>query len=82
MNKQLQKFARNELKKGVAKLPERWQELFKRMYGPKNSKLSIDATIDNMPEDKLDWAMTQVEKSIEKLKTLHDSQHEVRKEET
>ena len=67
MNDQLQAFARTSLKEGLAKLPEDWQLLFKRMYSHKNVELPIDVVVDRMPEEKLDWAMQQVQKSIQKL---------------
>ena len=40
--------------------------LFKRMYSPKNLGDGIDDIVDSIPEDKLDWAMQQVERSLEK----------------
>jgi hypothetical protein len=39
---------------------EAQQKLFKQMYSHKNRDLSIEEAIDNMPDDKLDWAMQQV----------------------
>lgn len=35
MNKQLQNFDREEIKRWLAKLPEGWQRNFKRMYSYK-----------------------------------------------
>ncbi len=66
MNNQLQNFARAELKKGLAKLPESNQLLYKRMYSHDNLDLSIEEVVDNMPEDKLDWAMQQVLNTLNK----------------
>jgi len=60
MNKQLQDFARAELKKGLAELEEKHIILFKRLYSHKDLTLDINTVVDNMPEDKLDWAMQQV----------------------
>jgi len=68
MNSQLQKYARNELKAGLAKLPENHRMLFTRMYSHKNLGADINDIIDAMPEDKLDWAMQQVQRSMEKIK--------------
>jgi hypothetical protein len=42
------------------------QLIFKRMYSPDNLELSIDDVVDNLPENKLDWAMTQCERTVEK----------------
>lgn len=64
MNKRMQQFARDSLKKGLAKLPKSNQELFKRMYSHKNLGADIDTIVDNMSEDKLDWAMQQVERTL------------------
>jgi len=42
------------------------QMLFKRMYSHKNLELPIDTIIDNMPDDKIDWAIQQCERTVEK----------------
>lgn len=70
MNKTLEKFARDTLKENLA-----WLDLhggghiriFKRMYSANNLELPIGKVVDNMPSDKLDWAMTQVQNSIDGL---------------
>lgn len=67
MNNQIQEFAKNEIKKGLEKLPESHGMLFKRMYSHKNLEANINNVVDNMPEDKLDWAMQQVQRSLDKL---------------
>jgi len=73
MNEQLQTFARTTLKEGLAKLPEASVLLFKRMYGPQGgvtaeelARMDIEGIVDQMPEDKLDWAMEQVRRTLEK----------------
>ena len=73
MNKELQEFARKKLKEGLVKCTEGELRLFKQMYSyPDISKLkssllaSIDDVVDFMPEDKLDWAMTQVKNTLKK----------------
>lgn len=66
MNDQLKNFAREELKRGLSKLPEGWQLRFKQMYSHGNLDADINVVVDNMPEDKLDWAMQQVENSLAK----------------
>ena len=68
MNNQLQEFAREQLKDGLAKLPESNQLLFKRMYSHKDLDKPIDDVVDSMDYDKLDWAMQQVQRSIDKEK--------------
>lgn len=64
MNAQLQAFARNYLKEGLALLSEEQQMVFKRMYSHTNLDLPINEVVDKMPENKLDWAMQQVENTI------------------
>lgn len=67
MNSKMQEFARDTLKKGLAELPEKSHLLFKRMYSFEDLGADINDVIDNMPEEKLDWAMQQVQRSIDKL---------------
>ncbi len=67
MNKQLQDFARSEIKKGLAKLPESNHLLFKRMYSHENLDLPINDVVDKMEYERLDWALQQVERSVNKL---------------
>jgi hypothetical protein len=64
MNKTLSNFAREKLKQGLLQLPDGWQMMFKRMYSHGNLDADINNVVDNMPEDKLDWAMQQVEQSL------------------
>ena len=64
MNEQLQKIARNALKEGLSKLPESNRMLFRQMYSHKNLEADINDVIDEIPYDKLDWAMQQVERSL------------------
>ncbi len=69
MNEKLQAYARQNLKDGLAQLPERNQMLFKRMYSHKNLEANMNDVVDKMPEDKLDWAMQQVDRSLAKMET-------------
>jgi hypothetical protein len=66
MNDQLQDCARRTLKDSLALCSEAQQLLFKRMYSHENLDLSIDEVINNIPSDKLDWAMKQVERTLAK----------------
>ena len=66
MNAQLQKFARDTIKAGLAECSPEQQLLFKRMYANGNLELPIDEVVDDMPEARLDWAMQQVENTIKK----------------
>jgi len=56
MNKQLEAYAREQLKIGLAKCTEGQQLIFKRMYFPENLKMPINNVIDRMPVDRLSWA--------------------------
>jgi len=66
MNDQIQEFARQSLKDGLAKCTEGHQGVFKRMYSFDDQSLSMDEVVDRMPAEKLDWAMQQVQNTIRK----------------
>lgn len=66
MNDRLSSFAREQIKKGLLQCSEDEIKNFKRMYSSENLNSSIDEVVDNMPTDKLDWAMQQVERTISK----------------
>ena len=66
MNKELQEYARTQLKQRLAKCTDDQQLFFKRMYANKKLETPIDIVVDNMPEDKLDWAMQQVSATLRK----------------
>jgi hypothetical protein len=75
MNQQLQDFARRELKAGLAKLPGRPQEIFKLMYARDDGRRSVDEAlkmdindvVDSMPNNCLDHAMMQVQRTLQDL---------------
>jgi hypothetical protein len=66
MNATLSTQARNYLKVLIARCTEPQQLLFKRMYSHKNLDLPINEVIDNMPDEKLDWAVSQCERTVNK----------------
>lgn len=69
MNKQLQDYARDTLKAGLLQTTEMQQLLFKKMYSHKNLNMPIEDVVDNLEAEKLDWAMQQVQRTIdEKVK--------------
>jgi len=76
MNKHLQDYARKQIKEWLFQLPEAHQRTFKLLYGRNNGKrtvedaasLNINDVVDMVPEDRLEWAMRQVESSLNKLK--------------
>lgn len=46
--------------------------LFKRMYSPKNLEISISKVVDALPEDKIPWAVCQVENTLKKNKSREE----------
>lgn len=64
MNKQLEAFARETLKDGLALCTEGQQMIFKRMYSPTFLEAPINKVVGNMDVEKLDWAMTQVSRTV------------------
>jgi hypothetical protein len=67
MNKTVLDFTRQKIIEGLKQLPKDWVKLFNRMYNHKNLDSSIEDTVIAMPDEKLDWALTQVENSIKEL---------------
>lgn len=76
MNPDLAAFAREKIKHGLAQLPASYHEVFNLMYGRAGGKRSVEDAkampvndvVDQMPAEKLDWAMTQVDNSLKKFK--------------
>lgn len=64
-NPTLIKLAKNLLKELLAQCTEAQQMTFKRMYAHTKLDLPINEGIDKMDVDKIDHAITQVERSIE-----------------
>lgn len=69
MNETLKSTAKEMLKELLAECTDGQQLMFKRMYCHRNLELPINEVVDQMPDDKIDWAMTQVERTVEKNKT-------------
>jgi len=67
MNKILQNYARSYLKENLKLLSEGHQHRFKQMYSHNNIELPIEDVVDQMDTDKLDWAMQQVQTSLNKI---------------
>ena len=64
MNKQIEDFARKTLIKDLKNVSDGQFILFKRMYSFDDLTRNIEETVKNMPCDKLDWAMQQVERTL------------------
>ncbi len=79
MNEKLEKFARDDLKNGLAQLEEKHHDLFRKMYAPlvnggrcdgighHQMDMPINDVVNKMPVDKLEYAMNQVDLTIKKL---------------
>ena len=69
MNKKLEKFARDTLKEDLAFLglhDIKCLRTFKLMYSHEDISLPINEIVDKMPAKKLDWAMQQVQNTLNK----------------
>lgn len=82
MSDTLKEFARTKILEGLNDLPETWQEKFKLMYGRQGGHrsvedavaMSLEDIVKEMPEEKLDWAMQQIERSIKQLSMKQDEE--------
>jgi hypothetical protein len=68
MNKTIEMFARRYIKDILSQYTSRQQDKFKRMYDFKNEYPELDQLVDNMSSEKLDWAMSQCERTVENNK--------------
>ncbi len=66
MNNELQKYARKTLKENLQKCTEGEQLMFKRMYAGGDLEKDINTVVEDMESEKLDWAMQQVQRSLDK----------------
>lgn len=64
MNSLWETILRDNIKQGLAQLHESHQRRFKQMYAEGDLDMPIDEVVDRMPEDKLEWALKQVQSSI------------------
>jgi hypothetical protein len=72
MNKTIEKFAREKIKEGLAKLTQGNHHKFKMMYANGAMSLDVDDVVDAMPADKLDCALSQVENTLRKMGVVDD----------
>ena len=68
MNETLKATAKQILKDLLSECTEGQQTMFKRMYCDKNLDLPINDAVEQMADDKIDWAITQCERSVQKNK--------------
>lgn len=66
MNSELSKVGREILKSLLSKCTPEQQLMFKRMYSHKNLEASIEEAVDQMDEGKIDCAITQCGRTVDK----------------
>lgn len=71
-NEAIINFTKNEIKSGLEKLNDDCQMLFKRMYSHNNLNLTIQEAVDGMEIEELDWALSQVQRSLKNPKSLRE----------
>ena len=71
-NKTLINVSRQLLKDLLSQCTEGQQLMFKRMYCHRNLELPINEAVDQMDPDKIDFAITQTERSVAKNTALAD----------
>ena len=64
-NETIKNAAKEMLKELLTECTDGQKLMFKRMYSHKNLELQINEAVDQMADDKIDWAMTQVERTVE-----------------
>jgi hypothetical protein len=64
MNKTIEDHARKQIKDGLAMCTDAQKLMFKRMYSHTNLEKDINQVVDDMPTDKLDHALSQVERTL------------------
>ena len=59
------KEARRELKDALALCTEEQNHMFKLMYAGGDMELTYAETVNRMPEEQIDWAMQQVQRTLD-----------------
>jgi hypothetical protein len=68
MNETFKKAGKDILKNLLSQCTEGQQMMFKKMYCHKHLDYPINDAVDQMEDDKIDWAISQCERSVEKNK--------------
>jgi len=66
MNETITKSIRDLIKESIVKCTENQQLIFKRMYSYNDLDKDILEVVDLMPEEKLDTAFSQIERTLNK----------------
>ena len=61
-----EKFYRDQILKGLKQLTHEHCEVFKRMYSPQDLEAPIENVVEEMPTERLFWALQQVENTLKK----------------
>jgi len=69
-NETLKNAAKDILKNLLSQCTEGQQLMFKRTYCHKNLDTPINDAVDQMDASKIDWAISQCERTVEKNKSL------------
>lgn len=64
MNDRLKNFARSEILKDLQECNDAQMKIFRAMYAPHLSQLSIEEVVRLIPAEKLDWAMMQTRNTV------------------
>ena len=64
MESSIAAFAREQLIIGLYKCNEKQVNLFKQMYSFEDREADIETAVANMPDNKLDWALEQVNRTV------------------
>jgi len=67
MQESIRKEYKLRIKKGLEKLDKGCHSLFKRMYSHDNLERDINEVVDRIPDNKLDNALSQVERTINNI---------------
>ena len=70
MNETLKNTAKEILKNLLSQCTDGQKHMFKRMYSHKNLELPINDAVDQMADDKIDCAIGQCERTVEKNNRL------------
>lgn len=65
-NKTIINITKKIIKELLLECSNEQQLMFRKMYCNKNLQLSISDVVDQMPDDKIDFALTQIERTLEK----------------
>jgi hypothetical protein len=66
MNQQIKDYTKRQLIDLLSTCTPEQQLMFKRMYSHNNLEATIEEAVNNMHESKMDHALTQVSRTVEK----------------